>query len=144
MKIAGSYTLPFPVERSYQALQDPGLLAKCMPGIESLEDLGGQQYSMKMKMVLATVSGSFEGKVTIADPHPPTEFRLIVEGNGKIGFMKGDGRLHLNPVEAGADVHYEGDVQIGGTLAAVGQRLIDSTAKMLIKRFFDKLVKEMA
>lgn len=144
MKIAGSYTLPFPAERSYQALQDPVLLARCMPGIESLDSVGDQQYAMKMKMVMATVSGSFEGKVTIADQHPHTEFRLIVEGNGKIGFMKGDGRLHLKPADAGTEVHYEGDVQVGGTIAAVGQRLIDSTAKMLIKRFFDKLVKEAA
>lgn len=143
MKISGSHTLPFDPERCYRALQDPALLARCMPGIEALENVGENQYAMKMKMVLATVSGSFEGKVTIADPDPPSAFRLIVEGSGKIGFMKGDGRLHLAPKADGTEVRHEGDVQVGGTIAAVGQRLIDSTAKMLIKRFFEKLAKEM-
>ena len=62
-----------------------------------------------------------------------------MEGKGKIGFMKGDGTLKLTPQGTGTQVAYEGDVQVGGTLAAVGQRLIDTTAKMMIKRFFDKL-----
>jgi carbon monoxide dehydrogenase subunit G len=62
-----------------------------------------------------------------------------VEGNGKIGFMKGEGLLKLTPQGEGTGVAYEGDVQVGGTMAAVGQRLIDATAKMMIKRFFDKL-----
>jgi uncharacterized protein len=143
LKIAGTYTLPFEQEKAYRSLQDPALLAKCMPGVESLEQVGDAQYAMKMKMVMATVSGSFDGKVTVADPHPFTEFRLIVEGSGKIGFMKGDGRLHLKPAGDGTEVAYEGDVNVGGTIAAVGQRLIDTTAKMIIKKFFEKLVKEV-
>jgi uncharacterized protein len=71
--------------------------------------------------------------------NPPTSFRLIVDGNGKIGFMKGDGLLNLTPNGEGAAVAYEGDVQVGGTIAAVGQRLLDTTSKMIIKRFFTKL-----
>jgi carbon monoxide dehydrogenase subunit G len=94
---------------------------------------------MKMKMSLAAISGSFDGKVRIADADPPHRFRLIVEGSGKIGFMKGDGLLSFGAAESGCDVTYDGDVQVGGTIAAVGQRLIETTAKMLIKRFFDKV-----
>lgn len=142
MKIAGAQTLPMPRERAYQVLQDPAMLAKCMPGCESLDRIGDNEYQMKMKMVLAAVSGQFDGKVRIADPNPPESFKLIVEGKGKIGFMKGEGNLRLTEVESGAktEVTYEGDVQVGGTIAAVGQRLIDSTSRMMIKRFFDKLV----
>jgi carbon monoxide dehydrogenase subunit G len=81
----------------------------------------------------------FDGKVRIADQNPPSSFRLIVEGTGKIGFMKGDGLLTLTPQDATTEVRYEGDVHVGGTIAAVGQRLIDTTSKMMIKRFFDKL-----
>jgi carbon monoxide dehydrogenase subunit G len=120
-------------------LQDPAVLARCMPGCESLEKVGEGEYAMKMKMVMAAVSGRFDGKVRIADPDPPLHFRLIVEGSGKIGFMKGEGLLTFTPADTGTDVSYDGDVQVGGTIAAVGQRLIDTTAKMLIKRFFDKL-----
>ena len=175
MKIAGSHTLPFPIERAYQLMQDPGVLARAIPGCESLEKIGEDEYRMKMKMVLASLSGAFEGKVKIADQAPPAlkelarttepgaadsvefpdsmadradpvraSFRLLVEGTGKIGFVKGDGLLTLTTSAAGTDVGYEGDVQVGGTMAAVGQRLIDGTAKMMIKRFFEKLAEQAA
>ena len=139
MKIAGSYQLAMPQDRAYATMQDPAVLARCMPGCEGLEKIGDNEYAMKMKMALAAVSGRFDGKVRIADPEPPARFRLIVEGSGKIGFMKGDGLITLTPAGAATDVAYDGDVQVGGTIAAVGQRLIDTTARMLIKRFFDKL-----
>lgn len=139
MKIAGTTRLAIPPERAYEMMQDPEVLARAMPGCESLEKIGPDEYRMKMKMAMASLSGAFEGKVRITDQSPPTSFKLIVEGTGKIGFMKGEGLLKLSAAENGADVAYEGDVQVGGTMAAVGQRLIDATAKMLIKKFFEKL-----
>jgi hypothetical protein len=144
VKIGGSYRLAVPPDRAYTILQDPAVLARCMPGCEGLEKTGDGEYAMKMKMALAAVSGRFDGRVRIADAVPPRQFRLIVEGSGKIGFMKGDGLLTITPAEGGAEVQYDGDVQVGGTIAAVGQRMIDATAKMLIKRFFDKLTSEAA
>src|SRR5438034_3213296 len=120
-----------------------------MPGCESLEKIGPDEYRMKMKVLLAALSGEFEGKMRIADQAPPTSFRLIVEGSGRIGFLKGDGLLKLAPaatvrVLSAAPseppetiVSYEGDAQVGGTMAAdLG---IDGTSKMMIKKFFDKL-----
>ena len=139
MKISGSYTLPLPRERAYQIMQDPEILARAIPGCESLEKIGPDEYRMKMKMALASLSGAFEGKVRITDQTPPESFRLVVEGSGKIGFVKGDGLLKLSPVEGGTEVSYEGEAQVGGTMAAVGQRLIDGTAKMMIKKFMEKL-----
>ena len=139
MKISGSHTLALTPERAYEMMQDPEVLARSMPGCESLEKTGDNEYRMKMKMALASLSGAFDGQVRIADQQPPTSFRLIVEGTGKIGFMKGEGLLKFAPSGEGAEVSYDGDVQVGGTIAAVGQRLIDATAKMMIKRFFDKL-----
>jgi uncharacterized protein len=151
MKISGSYTLPVAPERAYQILQDPAILAQAMPGCEGLEKIGPDEYRMKMKVLLAALSGQFEGKVRITDQSPPTSFRLIVEGSGRIGFLTGDGLLKLSPaatVRVLSDalteppstiIAYEGDAQVGGTMAAVGQRLIDGTAKMMIKKFFDKL-----
>jgi len=142
MKIAGSAQLPFPPERAYELMQDPDVLARAIPGCESLERSGEGEYRMKMKMALASFSGAFEGKVRLTDPNPPSSFRMVVEGSGKIGFMKGDGALTLTPKDGGTEVAYDGDAQIGGTMAAVGQRLIDTTARMLIKRFFEKLATE--
>lgn len=155
MKISGSYTLPVAPERAYQLLQDPAILAQAIPGCEGLEKIGPDEYRMKMKVLLAALSGQFEGKVRIADQAPTTSFRLIVEGSGRIGFLKGDGLLKLvpnytdyitpnpeariPPPKVTTVVSYEGDAQVGGTMAAVGQRLIDGTTKMMIKKFFDRL-----
>jgi carbon monoxide dehydrogenase subunit G len=144
MKISGSYLLPVQQSRSYDLLQDPSVLAKAMPGCDTLERIGDNEYHMKMKMALAGVSGLFDGKVRIADSQPHSSFRLIVEGTGKIGFMKGDGLLTLTPDGSATTVSYEGSVEVGGTIAAVGQRLLDTTARMIIKRFFDKLASEAA
>ena len=139
MKISGSYALPLSQERAYQIMQDPKVLAQAIPGCEELEKTGENEYRMKMKMVLASLSGVFEGKVKITDQIPPSSFRLVVEGSGRPGFVKGDGLLKLSAVDTGTEVSYEGDTQVGGTIAAVGQRLLDGTAKIMIRRFFEKL-----
>jgi carbon monoxide dehydrogenase subunit G len=142
LKITGSHKLNIPAGLAYTAMQNPEILAKAIPGCESLELIGEYEYRMKMKMVLASLSGVFEGKVRIADQAPPESFRLIVEGSGKIGFVKGDGVLKLLAIDEGTEVAYEGDAQIGGTIASVGQRLIDGTSKMMIKKFFERLAKQ--
>jgi uncharacterized protein len=142
MKVSGSYTVPFPREHTYQALQDPKVLAPAMPGCQTLEKTGENEYHMKMHMLVASLSGDFDGKVRISDQMPPSRFRLSVEGSGKIGFVKGQGLLTLREAAGGTEVSYEGDAQVGGTIAAVGQRLIDGTTKMLIRRFFEKLAEK--
>ena len=139
MKVTGSYTVPVSQERAYALLQDPEVLAQCMPGCDKLEKTGEDSYQMKMKMAIAAISGQFDGKVRITDKSEPESFKLLVEGNGKIGFLKGEGLLKLSALDpAQTQVNYEGDVQVGGTIAAVGQRLLDTTSKMMIKRFFVK------
>ena len=110
-----------------------------MPGTDRLDKVGDNEYEMKMKMVIASIGGLFSGKVRLADQNPPESFKLIVDGNGKIGFVKGEGVLTLESVAESTDVKYEGEVQVGGTIASVGQRLLDTTAKLIIKKFFEKL-----
>jgi carbon monoxide dehydrogenase subunit G len=139
LKINGSYPLPVTPERAYELLQDPEVLAQCMPGTERLVKIGSDEYEMKMKMVISAVQGLFAGKVRIADQKPPEQFRLIVEGSGKVGFMRGDGLLTLSSASATTEVHYEGEVHVGGVIAGVGQRLLDTTAKIVIRKFFEKL-----
>jgi carbon monoxide dehydrogenase subunit G len=144
VNIGGTFPVPFSQEVAYQLLQDPAVLCRCMPGCESLQKAGEGEYAMQMKMVLAAISGKFDGKVRITEAQPSSQFRLHVEGSGKIGFMNGSGLITISPAASGSSVQYDGDVQVGGTIASVGQRLIDTTAKMLIKRFFDKLAAESA
>lgn len=138
MKVSGSYKIDGDRERVYRLLQDPEVLARCMPGCDALVRMGPGEYSMKMKLMLASLSGLFEGKIAISDEKPPESFRMKVEGTGKIGFLKGIGNLNLVPENGATNVDYEGDVSLGGTIAAIGQRMVDTTSKMMIKRFFEK------
>jgi len=140
LKISGSYLVPAARERTYQLLQDPEILAKCMPGTDQLNKVGSDEYEMKMKMAIASIGGLFAGKVRLVDQNPPESFKLMVDGTGKIGFVKGEGVLHLTEQgESSTEVKYEGEVQVGGTIAGVGQRLLDTTSKLIIKKFFEKL-----
>jgi carbon monoxide dehydrogenase subunit G len=142
MKVAGTAQAPFSLERTYQLLQDPAVLQRAIPGCQSLECTGDAEYKLKLKVILASLSGAFEGQVRLTEPQAPTSFRMVVEGSGKIGFVKGDGLLTLTPTEDGTEIAYDGDAQIGGNIASVGQRMIDTTARLLIKRFFKKLAAE--
>jgi len=115
-----------------------------MPGTDHLAKIGPDEYEMKMKMVISAVQGLFAGKIRVADQKPPEQFRLLVEGSGKVGFLKGEGVLTLvqldaSPSDTSTEVRYEGDVQVGGVIAGVGQRLLDTTAKLVIRKFFEKL-----
>jgi carbon monoxide dehydrogenase subunit G len=139
MKVSGTYRLETPQERAYALLQDPEILAQCMPGCDRLVQTGVDEYEMQMKLLIASVSGLFNGKVRISEREPPHRFRMDVDGTGKIGFLKGTGLITLHPKDSATEIAYEGDVHLGGTIAAVGQRLIDTTSRMLLKRFFDKL-----
>ncbi len=139
MRISGAYTLPADPERAYTLLQDPEALAASMPGCRELVRTAEDEYEMKMNLVISSIQGLFAGKIRVADKEFPARFRLIVEGDGKIGFMKGEGVLTLSPVDGATEVRYDGEVQVGGMIAGVGQRLLDATAKYLIKRFFEKM-----
>jgi carbon monoxide dehydrogenase subunit G len=142
LKLTGNYTVPVARERAYQLMQDPAVLARAMPGCDHLALIAPDEYEMRMKMVVSSIQGLFAGKVRIADRNPPDGFRLIVEGSGKVGFMKGEGLLTFATLYTSTDIHYEGDVQVGGMIAGVGQRLLDTTSRFLIKKFFEKLTAE--
>ena len=140
MRIEGSYTLHGSPEKVYATLMDAAVLVECLPGCQQLVAAGEGVYDMKMKVALAALSGDFTGKVIMNELVPPSSYRLRVEGAGRIGFLNGQGELRLSAVDPTATlVTYHGDVLTGGTIAAVGQRLLDTTARMMIRRFFEKL-----
>ncbi len=139
MRVGGSYVVPLERQRVYALLLDPDVLCRSMPGCKELAQIGTDEYRLKMGLVISSISGLFDSKIRLADQNPPESFRLIVEGTGKAGFVNGDGLLRLAEQGRATEVSYEGDVHIGGVLASVGQRLLDTAARMLIKRFFEKL-----
>lgn len=142
MKITGSHDLPVEPQRAYQMLLDPDVLARALPGCDQLVRIGPDEYEVRLNVAIASVQGLFSGKVRIADQHPPESYRMIVEGTGRVGFVKGDGVMKVSPANGATRLDYEGDVQVGGMIAAIGQRLLDTSARMIIKRFMDKLSQE--
>jgi carbon monoxide dehydrogenase subunit G len=144
MKVSGSYTVPAEKKRAYTSFQDPIVLARCLPGCDWLNKIGDDEYEMKMKLAISSIQGLFAGKIRVTDQNFPESFRLIVEGSGKVGFLKGDGLLTLAANGGATEVRYDGDVQVGGTIAGVGQRLLDTTAKFIIKKFFARFSEAVA
>ena len=139
MKIQGEQRLTAARQKVWDALLDPEVLAATLPGCEALEPIGPDEYKMKMKLAMASVQGLFDGSVKLTDQKPPESYSLAVKGSGKIGFVNGAGRFDLAEEGEATLVRYSGDVKVGGMIAAVGQRLMDMTAKMMIGRFFASL-----
>lgn len=136
MKIEGSHTIKAPRPQLWQMLIDPAVLQRCVPGCESLEASEDGSYKMLLKAGVGSIKGVFNGKITLAELRAPEHYQMIVEGSGKVGFVKGTGTLDLIEQGNGTVVNYAGDVSVGGTLAGVGQRMIVASAKMMAGQFF--------
>lgn len=136
MKITASYSFDAPPQAVWDLLLDTENVAACLPGCESLEPIGEHKYRAALTVGIAAVTGRYEGTVEMCDLDPPNAYRLVVEGRGKPGFMKGGGRLTLSDHEGGTLVEVEGEAQVGGTIARVGQRLLGGVSKMMMDRFF--------
>ncbi len=142
MKIEGTHELHARRERVYQTLIDPAVLQRCIPGCEQLERTGENQYSATLKASVGTVKGVFVGAVHLEDMHPPARYRMTVSGKGQPGFLKGSGDLELEEGDGVTTIRYSGDVQVGGTLASVGQRMVLGAAKMMATQFFTAIEAE--
>ena len=136
MKVSGSYTINAPRERLWEALNDPAFLQACLPGCESMEAIGPDQYQATLTIGIAVVKGKYNGSVTLSEKEPPQRFKMRVDGKGTGGFMQGAGLLDLAEDPVGTKVTYQGDVQVGGPIASIGQRLLDGAAKMIVGHFF--------
>lgn len=136
MKIEGTHQLQAPRERVYECLTDPQVLQRCIPGCERLEKTDENTYSATIRTGVGTIKGVFTGTVKLEDMRPPEHYRIVVEGKGTPGFMKGTGDLELEAQGETTIIKYTGDLQVGGTIASVGQRMIQGTAKMMASQFF--------
>src|SRR6185369_9573755 len=143
MKLTGTQTFPVPRQKVWAFLTDPQYLAKCMPGCEKLETVGENEYSGIINVGLAAVKGVYNGKVKLTEMQPPTHYKMSLDGKGKQGFIKGSGTLDLAEQDGQTVLSYTGDVQIGGPLASVGQRMVDGAAKMMIGQFFTAMEAEL-
>jgi uncharacterized protein len=142
MKIAGEQLLPLQPQAAWNLLLDHEVLARAIPGCESLVPIGPDEYEMKTKIAVSSIQGLFAGKIRIEDKNPPSSYRLVMEGQGRIGHVRGSGVLTLAAEGAGTKLTYQGEAHIGGLIASVGERMLDMTAKMMTKKFFSGLLRE--
>ncbi len=139
MKLEGAHELEARRERVYQALVDPEVLQRCIPGCEKLEKTGENIFAATIRTGVGSIKGVFTGTARLEDLKEPEHLRIVVDGKGAPGFLKGAGDLDLEPTEHGTKVSYTADVQVGGTIASVGQRMIQGAAKMMATQFFTSL-----
>jgi uncharacterized protein len=118
---------------------DPKVLAQCMPGCETLNEVAPDQYEAVMKVGIASVKGTYKGKVSIKDKQPPSHYVLSGEGSGGPGFLRGDMAVDLEENNGQTLVKYSSDAKVGGLVASIGQRMISGVAKMMFDQFFKKL-----
>ena len=143
MKIVGQYDIEAPRAKVWEALLDPNVLVKTMPGCERLEGIGPDEYRATIKIGIGAVKGTFEGKVKLSDTEPPSRYTMAVEGSGAPGFVRGTAAVELSDVEGGTRVSYDADIQVGGLVASVGQRLLGGVSKMMLDQFFTKISAEL-
>jgi carbon monoxide dehydrogenase subunit G len=140
MKLEGEYIFDGPREEVWQIVRDPEVLATALPGTQSLEQVSENEYAGKMHVRIGPVSGVFAGKVVVSDEVPPESCTLTVEGRGAPGFGNGTGYIQLFEQEDGRTLlKYEGDLQVGGRIAGVGQRLIDTASRSMLGQGLESL-----
>lgn len=138
MQISDSQKIPASREKVWAALNDSAVLKQCIPGCEDLQMASPTEMTAKVVLRVGPVKATFGGKVTLSELDPPNGYRIAGEGSGGVaGFAKGGAAVRLEADGADATIlHYDVDVQIGGKLAQLGGRLIESTTKKLSGEFF--------
>ena len=139
MKVTGSYEMKAQRPEVGSGLLDTGSLARCIPGCKKLEEIGPNEYKAHLEVGIASIKGNFEGQVRMLDLEAPTQLKMVVEGHGKRGHLKGIGELRLVENPEGTEISYDGEVEVGGPVAGVGQRMLSIDTRRLIQQFFNNL-----
>lgn len=138
MKLSQEIRLQAPREEVYAALNDPDILKQSIPGCEDLEQLSDTEFAAVVRTKIGPVRARFNGQVTLSDLNPPESYTLSGQGKGgAAGFAKGSAKVHLTEDgDGGTILQYDVDATVGGKLAQLGGRLIDSSARSLAREFF--------
>ena len=145
MRVEGSYEIGAGIEAVWRWLNDPEVLAACIPGVQTLTQTAEHSYDAVLNVGIGAVRGTYVGKVEIRDASPPHSYTMHVQGNGPGAFITGEGHFKLSEVGPEATrIDVGGEAQIGGILARVGQRMLGGASKSLMNQFFDGLKKHAA
>lgn len=141
MKMSGEEIIPASREAVWKALNDPDILKQSIPGCEEITKHSDTELEAKVTVKVGPVKAGFTGTVNLTDLNPPASYRISGEGKGIAGLANGGADVRLEEVDGGTKLSYDVDAQVGGKLAMLGSRLIDSTARSLATQFFDKFAK---
>lgn len=144
MRIQGDHNLRARREQIWELLVNAEVLRRCTPGCERLELIAENTYEAVLNLGIGAVRGRYTGRVRLEELHPPQHLKMVVDGKGTQGFIKGTGTLDLLATDDGTKVIYTGDVQLGGPMASIGQRMLHSSAKLLAGQFFTAVEAEVA
>ena len=137
MNVSGNFKLNLSQQDTWDALTDIEVLQQAIPGVDSIEEVGPDEYNARMTVGIGIVRGKFSGRVKLSELDEPRSYRMAVTGDGPGGWIKGSGVLSLDEETPGVTrVSVEGDTQVGGLLARVGQRMIGNASNTLMKQFF--------
>ena len=139
MEMTGERRIPAPRQVVWERLNDPETLKACIPGCESVEKTGDNEFTAKVTAKVGPVRAKFSGKVTLTDLDPPAGYTITGEGTGGVaGFAKGSAKVSLEEDGAETVLRYGVQAQVGGKLAQIGSRLIDATARKMAEEFFGR------
>lgn len=143
MNLEGERSIPASRETVWQALNDPAILGACIPGCEQLEKTSDNGFAATVAMKVGPIKARMDGEVTLEDIDAPNSYRINGKGKGAAGFASGDARVVLSDRDGGTHLKYTVEAKIGGKLAEVGARFIDSTAQKMSDQFFDAFVQQI-
>ncbi len=140
LKINGSFNIKAPRQKVWDTLNDVEALKQIIPGVQSMKQNSEDEYSARMRVGIGPIKADFNGKVAITERDEPHSYRLSVDGNAKQGWMKGSGTVELHETEVdNTKATIDAEVQVGGMIARVGQRMIPGVSKQLMQSFFKAL-----
>ena len=138
MEMSGEQLIAATQAQTWAALNDPEILKACVPGCESIEKTGENEYEVRMTARIGPVSAKFKGKLALSDLNPPNSYSIAFEGQGGVaGFGKGGAKVQLLPEAGNTKLSYQVKANVGGKLAQIGSRLVDAAAKKLAEEFFN-------
>ena len=143
MKVSGTHDLAVPRERVFDALQDPAVLARTLPGCQQLEVSGEDTYTATLHAGVASVKGTYTGSVTLLEKSAPDSYRMRAEGAGGPGTIAADAVIRLEENGDGTTVHYDADAIVGGMIGGVGQRMLVGVARKTAGEFFTNVEREL-
>ncbi len=145
MEMTGEFRIPAPRQRVWEGLNDPEILKSSIPGCQTIEKLSDTEFTAKVLAQVGPVKANFGGKVTLADLNPPQSYTIAGEGTGGVaGFAKGSAKVNLDEDGGATVLHYAVQAHVGGKLAQIGSRLIDSVARRMAENFFTRFVAAVA